>query len=64
VSLNTFVFGLKMGVVLYGGILGTFVFGLKMRVGVKKKSKNDKKTQKKSKNASLFEQKAEKLKKK
>jgi len=35
-----------------------------MGVGVKKKSKNDKKTQKKSKNVSLFEQKAEKLKKK
>jgi hypothetical protein len=27
-------FGLKMGVVLYGGFLGTLVFGLKMRMGV------------------------------
>ncbi len=27
-------FGLKIGVVFYGGILGTLDFGLKMRVGV------------------------------
>jgi hypothetical protein len=36
------------------------VFGLKMGVGLEKKSKNDRKTQKKSKNVSLFEQKAKK----
>jgi len=46
VSLDTSVFGLKMGVVLCGGISGTFIFGLKSRVGVLKKSKKQKKRRK------------------
>jgi len=32
--LNTLDFGVKMGVVLNGGILGSLIFELKMRVGV------------------------------
>jgi len=46
------------------GVLVPLVFGLKMGVGLIGGGKNDKKTQEKSKNVSLFEQKAEKLKKK
>jgi len=42
-----FDFGLKMGVVLYGGILGTFDIGLKSRVGILKKTKKRKKNDKK-----------------
>jgi len=40
------IFGLKMGVVLYGGILGTLDIGLKMRLGILKKSKKQKKRRK------------------
>jgi len=32
-DLGNLVFGIKMGVVLYGGILGTLDSGLKSRVG-------------------------------
>jgi len=38
--LNTLDFGVKMGVVLCGGILGSLIFELKTRVGVLKTSKN------------------------
>jgi len=52
----TLVFGLKMGVVLCGGILGTFDIELKSRVGIfktskkrNKRRKNKQKVQKKKK---------------
>jgi len=37
---GTLIFELKMGVVLYGGILGSLIFGSKMRIGILKKTKN------------------------
>jgi hypothetical protein len=48
----------------YGWICGRLDFGSKMGVGVKKKSKNGKKTQKMTKKRRKNEQKAEKLNKK
>ena len=46
------------------GFLDTLDFGLKIRVGLSLRGKNGKKTEKKSQKGALFEQKAEKLKKK
>ena len=53
-----------MGVVLCGGIFGTLDIELKSRVGLKKKTKNDKKTQKMTKKRRKNEPKAKKMKKK